>query len=157
MILGEPLQVTLLLAEVFENLNIRYLVGGSLASSIHGIPRATQDVDVVVEIALSQIKPFVEALREAFYVDEDMIKDALRRERAFNIIHLATMFKVDLFPLKRNAHAQEEMERRESYALPEQTRKLYVASAEDMVVEKLRWYRLGNKSQIDNGKMSKAF
>jgi len=145
MILGEPLQVTILLAEVFERLNIRYLIGGSLASSIHGIPRATQDVDLVAEIVPSQVEPFVEALQATFYIDADMIKDALRRESAFNIIHLETMFKVDIFPLKKNAEAQEEMERRESYTLPDQTKGLYVASAEDMVLEKLRWYRLGNQ------------
>lgn len=143
--LSEPLQVTTLLAQVLDELQIPYLVGGSLASSIHGIPRATQDVDVVADIKLTQVKAFVKRLENEFYVDEDMIKDAIRRRKSFNIIYLATMFKIDVFLLQADARGQEEMARREKYLIPGTQQELQIASAEDMVLEKLRWYELGNR------------
>jgi len=145
MVLGEPLQVTMFLVEVFEKLGINYFVGGSLASSIHGIPRATQDVDLIAELQIKHVKNLVEALRENFYVDEYMILDAIRQKKSFNVIHLGTMFKADIFILQSNRHYQEELRRRESYKLPGNGKVLYIASAEDMILEKLRWYNLGDR------------
>jgi hypothetical protein len=144
--LSEPLEVTLLMAETFEGLGIRYLVGGSLASSLHGIPRATQDVDMVAGMGLRHVDAFVSALRSTFYVDADMISDAIRRGASFNVIHLATMFKVDVFLLGRDELSREEMARRQVYRVggpPE--REIFVASPEDVVVQKLDWYRKGSE------------
>lgn len=145
MVLGEPLEVSWLVARVFQALGIRYFVGGSLASSLHGVPRATQDADMVAEMNLSQVADFVSALEGKFYVDKDMIEEAIQLKKSFNIIHLATMFKVDVFVLGRDERAQEEMNRREEYSLPDERRELFVASAEDIILEKLRWYELGEK------------
>ncbi len=145
MLLGEPIEITYKVATVFEQLDIRYLIGGSLASSLHGIPRATQDVDLVADILPTHVPAFVQALEDEFYVDSDMIKDAIRRESSFNIIHLNTMFKVDIFILAKNQRAQEEMDRRESYKLSDNELELFVSSAEDIILEKLRWYELGER------------
>lgn len=145
MTLSEPLQVTTLLAKAFDSIGVNYLVGGSLASSIHGIPRATQDVDVVADLKLNQVKELVKQLEKDFYIDEDMIKDAIRRRKSFNIIYLATMFKIDVFIHQPNERGQEEMSRRETYTIPGTEQALQIASAEDMVLEKLRWYELGNR------------
>ena len=87
--LSEPIQVTLEVARAFERLGVAYAVGGSLASSVHGIPRATQDADVVAALALDQVDALVRALGGSFYVDGDMIRDAIQREGSFNVIHLA--------------------------------------------------------------------
>src|SRR3954452_25350121 len=95
--LSEPLHVVAKLARVFDELGIRYVVGGSLASSLHGIPRATQDVDVVAEIELSHVESLTRALAGEFYIDAGMIRDAIRRRASFNVVHLATMFKADVF------------------------------------------------------------
>ena len=76
MILSEPIQVTQLIAKVFDRLQIPYLVGGSLASSLHGIPRATQDVDMVAGLKPHHVTILVKALEAAFYIDADMIQEA---------------------------------------------------------------------------------
>lgn len=143
MILAEPIQITQQIAQEFERLDIRYLVGGSLASSLHGIPRATHDVDMVAEITYEHIPKLVKALESEFYIDAEMIRGAIQHRSSFNVIHLATMFKVDIFILKPDVASQEEMTRREQYQvseIPEQT--LFLASAEDVVVHKLYWYQL---------------
>jgi len=149
MILAEPIQITQRIAQEFERLHIRYLVGGSLASSLHGIPRATHDVDMVAEISSEHIPELVKSLESEFYIDAEMIREALQRQSSFNVIHLATMFKVDIFMLKPDVASQEEMTRREEYQIseaPDQT--LFVASAEDVIVHKLYWYQLsGGKSE----------
>jgi hypothetical protein len=90
---SEPVLVMAKLARVFDSLGIRYVVGGSLASSIYGIPRATQDVDFVADLRLSHVEAITSALTEEFYVDADMISDAIKRRASFNVIHLTTMFK----------------------------------------------------------------
>lgn len=146
MVLAEPLQITQVVASVFESLNIRYLIGGSLASSLYGIPRATQDVDIVAEIKYGDIPAIVNALQDSFYIDADMIREAIRYQRTFNIIHLGTMFKVDIFILKADSISQEEMSRRERYQIsndPESS--LYLTSAEDIILHKLLWYQLSDK------------
>jgi hypothetical protein len=95
--LSEPLLVVARLARAFDDLGIRYLVGGSLASAIYGKPRATRDVDLVAEIAPPEVEPLARDLAAEFYVDPDMIRDAIRRRASFNVVHLGTMFKADVF------------------------------------------------------------
>ena len=146
MALVEPLQITQLVTAVFEKLNISYLIVGSLASSLHGIPRATQDVDLVADLELHHILPFVKALESAFFVDADSIREAIHQRSSFNIIHLATMFKVDIFIPKNDPISQAEMARRERYRVSDEPRQeFYIASAEDMILRKLNWFRLGGE------------
>jgi hypothetical protein len=146
MTLSEPLQITQLIADVFDRLDIPYLVGGSLASSLHGIPRATQDVDLVADFKPHHVLPFVEALESTFYVDADMIREAMSRRSSFNVIHLVTMFKVDIFILKTDPVSQTEMARRERYQILEEPhRELFIASAEDTILRKLQWFRMGGE------------
>ena len=76
--LSEPLLVVARLARTFEDLAIRYVVGGSLASSLYGIPRATQDVDLVAEIELPHVEALTNSLAGEFYVDARMIRDAIQ-------------------------------------------------------------------------------
>ena len=131
------------LASVFDRLGVAYAVGGSVASSLHGIPRATQDVDVVAALLEKHVEPIVAELMADFYVDADMIRDAIRRRASFNVIHLASMLKVDVF-LPKDALAREEMLRRRPFVVDEATGDtLQIASAEDVVLQKLDWYRLG--------------
>lgn len=142
--LGEPIRVTQQVAQAFERLGIPYLVGGSLASSMHGIPRATQDVDMVADIELNQVASLVEALQAEFYIDDEMIQGAIRNQSSFNIIHLDTMFKVDVFVLKSDENSQQEMKRREQYQVSDDPQdQLYLATAEDVIIHKLRWYQMG--------------
>jgi hypothetical protein len=137
------LDVALLVARAFEELEVDYLVGGSLASSLHGEPRSTQDVDFVADLGLDRVQAWIERLGEGFYRDRERIDHAVRNRSSFNVIHLATMFKVDVFVLGDDHASRREMARRLRYEVGG-GRELWVASAEDVVLQKLIWYRLGN-------------
>ncbi len=145
--LSEPVLIVAKLARVFDALGIRYVVGGSLASSIYGIPRATQDVDLVADIRLSHVDAVTGALAGEFYVDPDMIRDAIKRRASFNVVHLATMFKADVFLLQGDSWSREEMARArtEQLDVPEGKLAVRFASPEDTLLHKLIWYKLGNQ------------
>lgn len=146
MALPEPLAVTLRVAEAFERLHLRYLIGGSLASSLHGIPRSTNDADVVAEIPLQSVNDLVRNLESEFDANPAMILDAVRHGTSFNLIHLTTMFKVDVFVLRREPMMIEEMQRRQEHPIaPDAPSRVYFASPEDTVLQKLDWYRKGNE------------
>ena len=141
---GDALTVALHVARALESLEIPYLVGGSLASSLHGIPRSTVDVDVVVDLHIEQAESLVARLIDSYYVDIDSVREAVRARGSFNIIHLATMVKVDLFVASEDAVSRRQIERRQTFVVDDETGEtLAVASAEDTVVQKLRWYELG--------------
>ena len=141
----EAIGVTLRVTAILEELDVPYLVGGSLASSLHGQPRATQDVDIVADLQLEHVEPFVVALRDHFYVDEPAVRDAVKRRSTFNVIHLETMFKVDVFVAGHQHSTRREFERKQLYLLDFQpAREINVASPEDIIVQKLHWYRLGD-------------
>ena len=143
--LAEPVQISQQLAQVLEALNIPYLIGGSLASSLYGIPRATQDVDIVAAIKSQHIPLLVSKLKADFYIDADMIQEAIQTQNSFNILHLATMFKVDIFILQQDQASQQEMTRRQAYQISDNPLDiLFLASAEDVICHKLYWYQLGD-------------
>ena len=91
---GESTRVTLLVTHTLEQLGIPYAVGGSLASSRHGVMRSTLDVDIVADMHLEHIQPLVEALSKEFYAKAEMAKDAIAHQSSFNLIHYETAFKV---------------------------------------------------------------
>ncbi|HEX2207651.1 MAG TPA: hypothetical protein VHG93_08195 [Longimicrobium sp.] len=141
----EALAVTLHVIGALEQLRVPYVVGGSIASPIYGKPRATQDVDVIADLGEEHIPPFITALQNDFYLDEPAVRDAVRRRSTFNVIHLATMFKVDVFVAKKDVPTAQELARRRTYVPPEAPdREIALASPEDVVVQKLYWYRLGD-------------
>ncbi len=140
----EPIAVTLLVIEVLDRLDIAYLVGGSLASTAHGELRTTLDADLVADLRPEHIAPFVKSLESAFYVDEGMIREALDRRGSFNLIHLETMFKVDVFVPRPRAFDREQIRRRaRQVVVAEPEIAIYFATAEDTILAKLEWYRLG--------------
>jgi hypothetical protein len=146
-VLAEPIAVTLKVIDILEGFEIRYLIGGSFASAIHGVARMTADVDLVVDLSLNQVDPLVRALESEFYVDAEAIRDAVRRRQSFNLIHLATMFKVDVFVLKRRPFDEAQFERRERHAISlDPERQAYIATAEDNILAKLEWYRMGGET-----------
>lgn len=147
MTLLDPIFVAQLVADAFDRLNIPYLIGGSLASSLHGIPRTTQDVDLVADIKVFQIPLLVASLESAFYADAEMMREAIQRRASFNLIHLATMLKIDVFILKKDPLSQTEMARRQCYEVEDRPDiHLFLASVEDTIVRKLEWYRLGGET-----------
>jgi hypothetical protein len=145
--LSDPLLVVSTIARVFDELGIRYLVGGSLASSIYGVPRATQDVDLVADFRPEVVQAVHDHLVDDFYVDTDMMLDAIARRASFNVIHLATMFKADVFIMRGDAWSREEMSRARSEVFDgaEGPFSVRFASPEDTLLHKLIWYKLGNE------------
>jgi len=142
--LAEPIQITRRIAVVFEKLKIPYYIVGSLASSFHGIPRATADVDLIADIKEPHVQSLFQSLHNDFYVDEDRIRIAILDRSSFNVIHLSTMFKIDVFLSKNDDLSREEMSRREKYQVTEEKgQDLYLASAEDIILSKLQWYKSG--------------
>jgi hypothetical protein len=142
----DALRATLAVVRALESLGVDYVIGGSLASSLHGIPRSTQDADLLVDLSPDRIEQLLRALGPAFYADEELARSAVDRKAAFNVIHLETMFKVDLFVLGDDPASRSEMQRRELHHLGDGERDTaFVATAEDTVVQKLIWYRLGNE------------
>ena len=144
--LSEPIAVTLLVIEALQALDVPYLIGGSLASAVHGVARATLDTDLLADLRSEHAEPLAQALGETFYVDVEAIQDAIRRRRSFNVIHLETMFKVDVFVRKRRPYDQAQFKRCQPQVIatdPQCT--AYVASAEDTVLTKLEWYRMGGE------------
>jgi hypothetical protein len=95
--LPEPLAITILVTGFLENLGVPYLISGSLASTLYGMVRTTQDTDLIAELRIEHIPPFVTALQNEFYIDEEMISGSIRNNSCFNIIHRESMFKVDIF------------------------------------------------------------
>jgi hypothetical protein len=141
---NEPLEVALKVTGVLERLGVPYLVGGSLASALHGMVRTTQDADIVAELLLEHILPFLEALQEEFYMDEEMISNAVMHQTSFNIIHRASMFKVDVFIPRPRPFLQSQLQRarRQTFSLETEVSARF-ASPEDTILSKLEWYRLG--------------
>jgi hypothetical protein len=142
--LAEPLAVALLVGETFERLGVTWLVGGSVASSLHGIPRSTQDVDLVADLRGPHADPLVADLVARFYVDRDAVRDGIRRRACFNLIHLDTMTKVDVFPARRDPLCASELTRRQRFEVAPGVW-LPVASPEDIVLQKLDWFRRGGR------------
>ena len=144
--LTEQIAVTLAVVDALDALGVPYAIGGSFASALHGVMRATMDADLVADLRLEHVEPLVQALDDAFYADAEMMRDAIRRQGSFNLIHLGTMFKVDVFVAKLRAFDRSQLARRQLHLLSEDPeRHAYVISAEDVVLSKLEWYRMGGE------------
>jgi hypothetical protein len=139
------------LAEVFsalESLGIRFHVGGSYASSLHGHPRQTLDADLVVDLPEKLVRPLADRLRDHFYLDEERMLHAVRKATSFNAIHLASGFKVDFFVKGLAEFDELELQRSVEAELPQGgERKVPVKSAEDTLLRKLQWF-------VDGGQVS---
>jgi hypothetical protein len=141
--------------DALEQLEIDYYVGGSVASLAHGIYRTTADVDIIAEIYLEQVSLFVRQLENAYYVDADMIKDAIRHRSEFNLLHLDTMFKVDIFLPNQRQFDQVVRQRVQRNALKilEESLVFNVEFPEDVILNKLEWYKMGGGVRSGSGEM----
>jgi hypothetical protein len=143
---ADPIQVALTVAEALEGCGLRYLVGGSLASSLSGEPRSTLDVDLVISISENDVQPFVEKLGDGFYAEPDSLRRAIRDRSSTNIIHYGTSMKVDLFIVGGSVLDEQQMNRRQRVQVAtDPDRHLYFHTPEDILLQKLSWYRAGNE------------
>ncbi len=109
---SEAIRVTLLVTTLLDQLGVPYVIGGSMASIIHGMLRTTMDLDIVADVRSEHVPFLVTELQDAFYVDEPMIRHAIQRRSSFNLIHLSTMFKVDIFVPKGRPFDRQQLDRR---------------------------------------------
>jgi hypothetical protein len=145
--LPDSIKVSLLVTRALEDLGISYLIGGSLASVIHGKPRLTNDVDIVADIKESHINALVSLLESGFFIDTLAIRRAIRERSSFNIIDLESMFKVDIFIVRGDTWSREQMRQREAKQLIEGDNSTVrqIANAETIVLQKLWWFRKGGE------------
>jgi hypothetical protein len=141
-----PILITSRVTAVLEKLDVRYFVAGSLASTFHGMIRTTQDTDLVTEFGPENIEPFVIALDKDFYIDLEMIINAVTDHSSFTIIHRESFFKVDIFIPQLRSFEEEQFKRTKRQVLSQEPKiEAYVASAEDTLLAKLEWYRMGGE------------
>lgn len=141
----EALRVTWLVAEALERLGVDFHLGGSLASSIHGFPRATLDADLVADLAPGQGEALARQLGSAFYADPHAMEAAIRSRSCLSVIHLETMFKVDVFVRRESPFDRESFDRSRPEAIGPGGAPMRVATPEDTVLHKLRWFRDGGE------------
>jgi len=130
----------------FNALGVPFQIGGSLASSAWGLPRSTQDADLVADLQIQHVDQFVARLQDSYYIDASMIRDAIAKQSSFNLLHLATMLKVDVFILKRSAFDDAAFQRARPQWLDDpQSEQVLFTSPEDIILHKLVWYQLSGE------------
>lgn len=139
------LDVALSVARALESCGVDYFLGGSMASSLYGQPRLTNDIDFVVLLRPNQVVALKAALGDDFDVDEVALEDAARRKGSWNIFHAPTVTRIDLFVVRDDDYdAEEFLRRRRMTVLPGEA--LFVKSAEDTVLRKLLWFKAGGEA-----------
>jgi hypothetical protein len=145
--------VAMSVSEVFQRITsalgeagIVYMLAGSFASAYYGAPRTTQDIDLVIAATAEQLRTFVQLLsKDEYYVDLDAALEACKQQSLFNVVDMATGWKIDLIIRKSRPFSEEEFRRRKLVDL--QGSPLFVASAEDVVVSKLEWAKLAQSQR----------
>ena len=141
--LTETEQIIEIVTAIFDRLSITYLIGGSVASGVHGVYRYTNDIDFVADIPIDKVPLLATALND-FYADDEMILEGVQTNSSFSILHLELMIKVDVFLKERGTWADEVWRRRQFAAVStDGTVSAFLPSPEDAILQKLRWFRLG--------------
>ncbi|OFW16341.1 MAG: hypothetical protein A3F69_05075 [Acidobacteria bacterium RIFCSPLOWO2_12_FULL_66_10] len=135
-------------ADALDAMRVRYYLGGSVASSAHGIARASLDADIVAALEPVHVDPLVGRLTSAYYIPVDRLRSAVAARSSCNFIHLATMFKIDVFVSKGRPFDRQAAERARPQAIDEapDAPRFPIASPEDTVLAKLEWFRLGGET-----------
>ena len=135
------------LIDLLDRLEVIWYVGGSVASTVHGRFRATNDVDVIADLREEHASVIRTTLEADHFVDEESIREAVRRRSSFNLVHFGTGLKIDVFVAADSEYEAGVRARRVSEPIGDgdarRTRRLWIASAEDTILAKLRWYRRG--------------
>ncbi len=140
----DPIATALLVVRHLDAMQIPHTIGGSIASSFAGEPRSTVDIDIVVALEERHVEALVAALSAEFYVDADALRQATRTRSSTNLIHQATQLKVDLFVAGGTPLDARQIARRQAVDLGD-GRRLHVHPPEDILLQKLRWYRRGGE------------
>ncbi len=125
---------------VVERLNIAgidYMISGSVALSFYTEPRMTRDIDIVIHLKGENLDKMMEIFGSDFYIDRDMMKEAVSFQSMFNIIHLETLVKIDLIIRKNEEYRLLEFNNRKKRKLNEDD--VYVVAIDDLIISKLFW------------------
>lgn len=139
----DPAAVAVDVGAHLEHLDIAWVIGGSLASSVHGEPRATLDVDIVVALRARNVKPMAKALQRDYYVDAEAMSAAVTATSSFNAVHFSSSVKVDFFVAGEDPFERERLAHRQRLVMPNGV--LYIDTAEHTLLRKLEWYRRGGE------------
>lgn len=134
--IGE-LEVLKTVAEALDKAGISYMLTGSLATNYYSVPRMTRDIDIVIELRPNDVEKLHDLFKDAFYIDKNMIKDAISHEGMFNIIHNESVIKIDFIIRKDSEYRELEFERKKKVKIEET--EMWITSAEDMILSKLSW------------------
>ena len=142
----DVLAIAIDVAKRLDDAEVPYVIGGSLASSVHGEPRATMDVDVVADLPLKAIARLVAGLRPEYYVDEEAARGAVQSRGAFNAVHMHSGVKVDFFIAGSDPFERERLRTRIAVLVTvDPPRSLWFDTAEHTLLRKLEWYRRGGE------------
>lgn len=142
----DPVALARILARIFERLGVRYCVGGSVASSVYGEVRTTLDVDVVADLRPEHVDALVTAIEPEFYVVPEGVRRAVRERSSFNVIHEEMLVKADVYVVPRDPLFRDQLDRSRRVALSaDPGSEVALASPEDVVLHKLRWYEMGGR------------
>jgi hypothetical protein len=141
---SDPLSLAFRIARLLEELDIPYAVAGAVASTIHGEPRATEDLGLIAAVEPRLVDALISKLGSDYYVPTGHLRHAVTHGGSFNVIHLASVRKIDIFVAAADPFTRQELERRALLTIPEhEGRRLWIASPEDVLLHKLRWYADG--------------
>jgi hypothetical protein len=141
----DAIDVALMVARAIDDVGGAYFVGGSLASSMQGEPRATNDIDIVVSIPLGRLRDFIERLGPDFEADFAVFREAMLQGSSCNIFYLPVLTKVDLFALGGAPFDEAEFSRRRPVEVRSTGEQLVIKTPEDTVLRKLLWFRAGGE------------
>jgi hypothetical protein len=140
----DPIEIATDTGARLDALGVTWVIGGSIASSVHGEPRSTQDVDMVVALRVGHVTPFAKAMGRDYYVDADAMRAAVTAGESFNAVHFTSAIKVDFFVAGDDPFEAERLQRRQRIGMPNGA-VLYVDTAEHTLLRKLEWYRRGGE------------
>ena len=123
---------------------VRWVTGGSIASSVHGEARATRDADMVVNLVAARVKTLAATLARDYYADEAAMREAVKSASSFNAVHYASAIKVDCFIAGDDPFEAERLAARIRIETPNGA--LYVDTAEYTILRKLEWYRRADQT-----------
>lgn len=139
------IDIALKVARALNAVGAEYFVGGSLASSLQGEPRATNDIDFVIALPVGKVGDLSAALGSDFEVDTDMLRDAVLHARCANAFYLPVVTKIDFFGRGYEPFDESEFARRRVTTVTTGGDSLVVKAPEDTVLRKLLWYREGGE------------
>ncbi|MGK7946633.1 MAG: hypothetical protein AB4058_19415 [Microcystaceae cyanobacterium] len=146
LMLEDPIWLIQQLSIIFDSLKIPYYVSGSVASSLQGEVRFTEDLDLAIEMQPEQVQLLIEALSPNFYISEVAVNEAIQGiTSSFNVIHLQTVEKADIFISGQDEFSLSKMKRRQLYNIEENKADFYISSPEDTILQKLLWFKLSQE------------